>query len=66
MPLSAADTIAQLTALIGAHAVIGEAEKMGGYLNEPRKRFHQKAVAVALPASVEQVQAIIRWAGENR
>ena len=66
MTLSAADTIAQLTALIGANAVIGDAEKMGTYLNEPRKRFHQKAAAIALPASVEQVQVIVRWAAENR
>ena len=65
MTLSAADVVAQLTALIGAHAVIGESERMGGYLNEPRKRFHQTAAAVALPASVEQVQAIVRWAGDN-
>ena len=65
MTLSAADTIAQLTALIGSDAVIGDAGKMGAWLNEPRKRFHQKAAAIALPASVEQVQAIVRWAGET-
>ncbi len=66
MPLSAADIIAQLTALLGANAVIGEAGQMAGYLTEPRKRFHQPASAVTLPASVEQVQAIVRWASENR
>ncbi|HTO27216.1 MAG TPA: FAD-binding oxidoreductase, partial [Devosia sp.] len=65
MILSAADVVAQLTALVGASAVIGETERMGGYLNEPRKRFHQPAAAVVLPATVEQVQAIVRWAGEN-
>jgi FAD/FMN-containing dehydrogenase len=66
MTLTASDTVAQLTALIGANAVIGETEQMGGYLNEPRKRFHQPAAAIALPASVEQVQAIVRWASENQ
>jgi FAD/FMN-containing dehydrogenase len=66
MTLTASDTVAHLTALIGANAVIGETERMGGYLNEPRKRFHQKASAIALPASVEQVQAIVRWASENQ
>ena len=65
MTLSATDVVAQLTALIGASAVIGESERMSIYLNEPRRRFHQKAAAVALPASVEQVQAILRWASEN-
>lgn len=65
MPLAATDIIAQLTALLGANAVIGEFERMGGFLNEPRKRFHQKAAAVTLPSSVEQVQAIVRWADES-
>jgi D-lactate dehydrogenase (cytochrome) len=65
MPLSATEVVAQLTALIGASAVIGETERMGAYLNEPRKRFHQQAAAIALPASVEQVQAIVRWASET-
>jgi len=66
MPLSASQIVEQLTALIGVNAVVGESERMGAWLNEPRKRFHQKAAAVALPASVEQVQAIVRWAGDNQ
>lgn len=39
---------------------------MTAYLNEPRKRFHVPAAAVARPGSVEQVQAIARWANEHR
>lgn len=62
MPLPQAEIIAQLTSLIGGNAVIGAPEQMGNYLKEPRKRFHQPATAVALPGSVEQVQAILRWA----
>lgn len=65
MPLSPADTIAQLTSLLGANAVIGEGAQMGTYLNEPRRRFHAPAAAIALPGSVAQVQAIARWANEN-
>lgn len=65
MSLSPADTVAQLSALIGANVVIGEPGRMGNYLNEPRKRFHTGAVAVALPGSVEQVQAIVRWAADT-
>ncbi|WP_332700440.1 FAD-binding oxidoreductase [Devosia sp.] len=65
MTLSAADTVAQLSALLGTNAVIGEPERMGNYLNEPRKRFHTGAAAIALPGSVEQVQAILRWANEH-
>ncbi len=65
MSLSATQIISELTALLGASAVIGEPERMGNYLNEPRKRFHTGAAAIALPASVTEVQAILRWANEN-
>ncbi|UXN73645.1 FAD-binding oxidoreductase [Devosia sp. A8/3-2] len=65
MPLSAADIIAQLATLVGPAAVIGAPEQMGNYLNEPRKRFHKGAAAIVLPASVSEVQAIVRWANEH-
>ncbi|MDB5473788.1 MAG: FAD-binding oxidoreductase [Devosia sp.] len=65
MSLSSHQIVTDLTALIGAHAVIGEPERMGGYVKEPRKRFHAQASAVALPGSVAQVQAILRWANER-
>jgi D-lactate dehydrogenase (cytochrome) len=65
MSLSAASIVDQLTALLGEPAVIGAPEQMGNYLKEPRKRFHTGAAAVALPGSVEQVQAILRWASEH-
>jgi D-lactate dehydrogenase (cytochrome) len=66
MPLTAAEKHAQLTSLIGAQNVIGEPDRMASYLNEPRRRFHTGAAAVTLPSSVEQVQAIMRWAAEHR
>jgi FAD/FMN-containing dehydrogenase len=65
MPLSPAEITAQLTALVGAGSVIGEAGAMASYLSEPRRRFHQSAAAIALPASVEEVQAILRWANDK-
>ncbi|KKC41488.1 2-hydroxyacid dehydrogenase [Devosia epidermidihirudinis] len=65
MPLSAAETITQLTGIIGADFVIGEPQRMTSYLNEPRKRFHTGAAAIALPGSVAEVQAILRWANAN-
>ncbi|MFK4811749.1 FAD-binding oxidoreductase [Devosia sp. ZW T5_3] len=65
MPLSVTDIIAQLTTLVGPAAVIGVPEQMGNYLNEPRKRFHKSAAAIVLPASVVEVQAIVRWANEH-
>jgi len=65
MTVSPATIVDQLTALLGANSVIGVPEQMGNYLKEPRKRFHTRASAVALPGSVEQVQAILRWANER-
>ena len=65
MPLPSSQIVSDLIALIGGNAVIGEPERMGLYLNEPRKRFHTKAAAIALPGSVGEVQAIMRWANEN-
>ncbi|RYE10589.1 MAG: FAD-binding oxidoreductase [Hyphomicrobiales bacterium] len=57
---------AELTALLGETAVLTDPARMAAYLNEPRKRFHIPAAAVALPADVAQVQALTRWANENR
>lgn len=65
MTLSPAVVVAQLSALLGPDQVIGESGRMDRFLHEPRRRFHQPAAAVAMPASVEQVQAIVRWAAET-
>jgi len=58
--------IGGLTALLGESGVISDVSRMAAYLNEPRKRFLVPAVAVARPAGVAQVQALCRWANENR
>jgi FAD/FMN-containing dehydrogenase len=56
----------ELRALVGESAVVDDPALMSAYLNEPRNRFHVPAVAVVRPANVEQVQAVARWANENR
>jgi FAD/FMN-containing dehydrogenase len=66
MSLTPPQIVDGLTALIGASSVITELSLMASYLDEPRKRFHQSAVAIVLPRSVEEVQAIARWANDNR
>ncbi len=66
MSLTPAQISAALAALIGADHVIGDSSRMGAFLNEPRKRFHQPAAAVATPPDVATVQAVARWANENR
>lgn len=60
--MSSSQIAQALAGLLGEAAVIAEPDRMGSYLKEPRKRFHQPAAAVALPASVAQVQAVARWA----
>ena len=55
-----------LAALLGEAAVIANPARMAGYLDEPRKRFHTPAVAVAIPQDIGQVQALARWANERR
>ena len=66
MSLPPSDIVASLAALLGETAVIGEVSAMGAYLNEPRRRYHVPAAAVVRPADVPQVQAICRWANDNR
>ncbi|MGN6099944.1 MAG: FAD-binding oxidoreductase [Devosia sp.] len=65
MSLSSPEIIAGLAGLIGGGAVLTEPARMAGFLNEPRKRFHRPAVAVALPGSVAEVQAVAAWADRH-
>jgi D-lactate dehydrogenase (cytochrome) len=65
MSLPVAQIVSELTALLGSHAVLGEPERMGSYLKEPRKRFNTGAAAVTMPGSIAQVQAILRWANQH-
>mgnify|MGYP000238419219 CR=1 FL=1 len=66
MPLTAPEIITALEELVGRDNVVADTAKMGAWLNEPRKRFHQSAVAIVLPPDVAAVQAIMRWANEHR
>jgi FAD/FMN-containing dehydrogenase len=66
MPLSPSQIAAELVSLLGEDSVIADVSRMATFLNEPRKRFHQTAVAVARPRDVAAVQAVARWANEKR
>ncbi len=66
MSLSKSEIVDALRAIVGEAGLVADAADMGAYLNEPRKRFHVPAVAVVLPASVPELQAICRWANEHR
>ncbi len=58
--------INSLKKLLGSDCLITDKNKMRSYLDEPRKRFHQSALAIAIPKTVEQVQAIVKWANKNK
>ena len=64
--LSSARIRTDLEALLGVTAIVTDPGRMGAFLNEPRKRFFQTAVAVALPSHTAEVQTLARWANENR
>ena len=57
---------AEIAALLGEGAVVPPGAAMARFIDEPRRRFHTAAQAVALPSSVEQVQALVRWAAAGR
>jgi FAD/FMN-containing dehydrogenase len=65
MTISTPAIIAALTQILTSKGVIADPAQMGNFLNEPRKRFHQTALAVVLPETVEEVQAIARFANEH-
>jgi FAD/FMN-containing dehydrogenase len=66
MSLTTADIVDALRGLLGADAVLSTPEAMASFLREPRKRYHQPAAAVVQPTSVAAVQALARWANDNR
>jgi FAD/FMN-containing dehydrogenase len=54
-----------LSAQLGSDSVITEPDGMAAFLDEPRKRFHTPAAAIALPRDVAEVQTIARLAHEH-
>lgn len=66
MSLDLHQITAGLQQLLGPGGVIVDQSAMGAFVNEPRRRFHVPPVAVARPANVAEVQALCRWANDNR
>ncbi|WP_127072181.1 FAD-binding oxidoreductase [Pelagibacterium lentulum] len=64
MTLTKDQIVAGLTAILGPDSVRASAQDMAGYLAEPRRRFTQRAQAVALPRTVAEVQKVMAWAHE--
>lgn len=58
--------VEMLVEAMGAGAVISDPGRMASYLEEPRKRFHVPALAVAIPGSIAELQKLVAWANDNR
>lgn len=56
----------KLAAIVGAHAVITQADAMAPHLNDWRGRYHGDAIAVVKPNSTEQVAAVVTLCAETR
>lgn len=57
--------VPSLIGILGPGGVISQAKDMAPFLDEPRRRFHTPARAVALPRTLEDVQNLVRWANET-
>ena len=56
-----------LAATLGSRAtVLSRDEDIAPYLHEPRKRFHASAAAVVIPHDVAALQALCRFASDNK
>ncbi|HEY0919891.1 FAD-binding oxidoreductase [Devosia sp.] len=64
MPLTNQQIIAGIEGLLGH--VLSDPARMASYVEEPRRRFHVPALAVAVPTTVADVQKLVAWANDNR
>ena len=64
MLLTHQQIIAGIEGLLGH--VLSDPARMASYVEEPRRRFHVPALAVAIPGSVADVQKLVAWANDNR
>ncbi|MFI8480247.1 FAD-binding oxidoreductase [Pseudomonas sp. NPDC078700] len=58
--------IDELKTLVEAGKVLTDADSLEAYGKDWTKHFAPAPLAIAFPKSVEQVQAIVRWANQNK
>src|ERR1700680_3207046 len=56
----------QLRALVGADGVLTDPADTAAFLLDERRLYRGRALAVALPRTVEQVARIVGWCNEHR
>lgn len=55
-----------ITDILGSDGVLTDAADIEPYLTDHRRLYRGRALAVALPRSVEQVSHLLAWCNENR
>ena len=58
--------IADLTDIVGADSLLTQPADVAPYLVDHRQLYHGKALAVALPRSVEQISRLLSFCNEHR
>ncbi len=59
-------TIKSLEEILGPDNVLSDARDMAPYVVELRRRFNNPARAIAIPTSLDRLQALVKWANANR
>jgi len=55
-----------ITDILGSDGVLTEATDIEPYLTDHRRLYRGRALAIALPRTVEQVSRLLAWCNENR
>lgn len=66
MTLENIQIVTHLEAILGTRNVLSDRSAMVPFISEPRKRFHKTALAVTMPNSVSDLQALVRWADNHK
>ncbi len=66
MNLSQNELLIDLSNIPGLEKIIVDAQEMGSFIEEPRKRYSTKARAVVFPKTVMALQNLVKWANLNK
>jgi D-lactate dehydrogenase (cytochrome) len=66
MSMSATDTLRALTEILGLDGAVTDPADMAPFLVDHRQLYRGRAIAVALPRSVEQISAVVRFCNDRR
>ncbi len=59
------DLLARLAAVVGEKSVLADPDETFSYMQEPRGRFHGRALAVVRPSTVAQISGVLALCNES-